>query len=405
MNETEGTIQLPPQWSTIAPEVDDMYYAIFWISVVFAVGIYASTAYFSWKYRKRKGHKAKPTGHSTLIEILWTFTPLILLGWMFHEGFVGYVEGSVAPDNAVDVRVRGMQWNWEFEHEGGVIDDLGVLKVPVNRPVRLIMSSQDVLHSFFVPHFRVKRDVVPGMYSTLWFEATRMTGSEATSGGACENDSQCAEGTGCNWGVCTPTCTTDTDCQDTLTQGAYCGGRPPEPGAEPVRRYCTLPVFCTEYCGAGQGITRSAFNDPDGPGRNTNHSTMMAEVHVIPEANYQEFLAEGPPCPSQCTDEAGECDPTCWGRNLYSQNGCNACHSVDGSSGPAPTWQGLWGNAREFSNGAEAVAAADENYIRESILNPGARIVSGYENVAMPAYRLSDRQIEAITRYMQSLSE
>lgn len=358
MTQPQGTVQLPPQLSTIAPEVDAMYYAIYWISVASFVAIVGAMLYFAYKYRRRPGHEAKPAGHATVLEITWTVAPIFLLAWLFHAGFVTYLHGSVAPEDARDIRVRGMQWNWEFEHEGGVIDELNVLKVPVGHPVRLIMSSSDVLHSVFIPAFRVKRDVVPGMYTTLWFEATHET-EERT----CEQDADCPE-------------------------AHFCGRE--NNGV----RTCALPLFCAEYCGAPQGIQDSA-------GRNTNHSTMLAEVRVVSQEAYDAFLLEGPPPPAQCA--TAEDSDACWGEDLYLKNGCNACHSVDGSRAPGPTWQGLWGSSRQFADGT--AAAADENYIRESILQPQAKIVTGYGGVNMPPYRLSDRQIDAIIAYMRTLSE
>ncbi len=395
----EPTIQMPAQWSTIAPEVDYMYYFIYWVSVVFTIGIFGSMGWFMWKYRRRPGVKAKPTGHNFGLEIFWTFTPLLLLAYLFHAGFQGYLHGTVVPDDHVEIRVRGMQWNWEFEHPGGVIDTYNELKVPVNKPVQLIMSSNDVLHSFYVPLFRVKRDVVPGMYTSLWFEATHTTG-EVTG---CTQDAQCGEGQSCYYGNCIAQCQQDSDCWEAIGEGSWCGG---QVGDE--TRICALPVFCAEYCGAGSGITRSAFDDPDGSGRNTNHSTMMADLRIISQEGYDRFLEVGPPPPAECattdaTCEGEECK-ACWGQSLYQSSGCSACHSSDGSPGPAPTWQGLWENQRTFMNGAEP-AVADRNYIRESILNPQARIVEGFGNVAMPAYRLSDNQIDAIIAYIQTLSE
>ena len=354
MTEPQGTVQLPPQLSTIAPEVDDMYYLIYWISVVFFVVITGAMLYFMYKYRRRPGRKAKAPGHATALEIAWTVAPLFLLVYLFHMGFQTYIHGSVAPDDAVDVRVRAMQWNWEFEHPGGVIDEMNLFKVPVNKPVRVIMSSSDVLHSLFIPAFRVKRDAVPGMYTSLWFEATELTDDRE-----CEVDADCPEAHQC--------------------------GR---------NGTCALPLFCTEYCGAPQNIQDSA-------GRNTNHSTMMADVRVITQEAYQEFLELGPPPPPEC--EGSDDMMECWGEQLYAVNGCVGCHRVDGSAGPAPTWQGLWGAQRAFDGGGSAVA--DENYIRESILQPQANIVEGYTAVNMPPYRLSDRQIDAIIAYMQTLSE
>ncbi len=361
----DGTLQLPPQLSTIAPEVDEMYYFVYWVSVAFTVAIFAAMIWFMWRYRRRPGVKAKPTGHSTALEIGWTFAPLILLVIMFHQGFTGYVRGAVAPQDSIEVRVRGMQWNWEFEHRGGVIDDLNYLRVPVSTPVRLVMSSSDVLHSFFVPSFRVKRDVVPGMYSTLWFEATHLTGEQV-----CEQDSDCPE-------------------------GFWCGMVPPG-GSE---RLCNIPIFCTEYCGAPTGITRSAFDEG---GRNTNHSTMMGDLAVITTEAYDEFIEIGPPPPGEC-GSGDNVDSACWGQNLHGQY-CAACHSVDGvAQAPAPNWKGLFGNTRQFADGSSATA--DENYIRQSILQPQSQIVQGYANVNMPPFRLSDKQLDAIIAYMRSLNE
>jgi len=171
MNQPQD-IQLPPQLSTYAPEVDWLYYFLFWISVAFFVAIVGVMGWFVVRYRRRDGVKAAPTGHNTPLEVLWTFAPLVLLWFIFTWGWESYVTAAVAPADAVDIRVRGAQWNWEFEYPSGASEG-NEMTVPVNRPVRLIMSSKDVLHSFYIPAFRVKKDVVPGMYTTLWFEATQ----------------------------------------------------------------------------------------------------------------------------------------------------------------------------------------------------------------------------------------
>lgn len=364
----ESTVQLPPQLSTIAPAVDDMYYLIFWISVVSFILIMGVSAYFLYKYRRSAGAEAKPPGHATVLEIFWTFSPLILLVYLFHAGFQDYVYSAVAPEDSRTVRVRGMQWNWEFEHEGGVVDAMNVLQVPVGEPVRLLMSSSDVLHSFFVPTFRVKRDVVPGMWTQLWFEATHETPEIP-----CESEADCPE-------------------------YHHCGGIQ---GSEETR-YCALTVFCAEYCGAAPGITRSAFYDADGAGRNTNHSTMIADLYVRSVEDYDSFLELGPPPPPNCAALEGDEMMQCWGESLYQGSGCTACHAVDGErQQPAPNWGGLWNTERNFADGTSAVA--DAEYIRASILNPQSQIVDGYTNLNMPPYRFSERQLEAITAYIQSL--
>ncbi len=166
--------QLPKQASTLAASVDWLYQFIFWACVIMFVVIIGAMLFFVAKYRAKPGEKPLAPGpkHTTL-ELAWTFAPLILLAALFHWGFEGYVFSAVAPATSIEFRVRAKKWNWEFEYPSGSREG-GVLVVPVHQPVKLIMSSEDVLHSFFVPAFRVKRDVVPGMYSTVWFEATEL---------------------------------------------------------------------------------------------------------------------------------------------------------------------------------------------------------------------------------------
>ncbi len=390
MTEPQGTIQLPPQLSTIAPEVDAMYYAIYWISVAFAVAIFVAMGIFLYQYRRQPGRKAKPTGHNTFLEVFWTFTPLLLLLWLFVEGFEGYVKMSVAPEDSVEIRVRGMQWNWEFEHQGGVIDDLNRMKVPVDTPVKLVMSSSDVLHSFFVPGFRVKRDVVPGMYTSLWFEAT--TPTPFTSETECQSDNDCGSGYHCGQPREIP--------NGMNADELLMGGAPPEGAPEGTRevRYCSVSVFCTEYCGAPEGITLSAFSEG---GYNSNHATMMADLRVLPVEGYDRFLEVGPPPPPECA--GAEDVNVCWGQSIYQGSGCIGCHGNDGvRQQPAPNWVGLWGAVRPFTDGSERVA--DENYIRQSVLQPQSQIVAGYAAVNMPVYRFSDRQLDAVIAYIRSLT-
>lgn len=166
----QSTVQLPGQWSTFAAQVDWVYYFVYWVSVVLFVGVVGTALFFVWKYRRRPGVKAEPTGHNLVMEIGWTVSPLLLLALLFHWGFQGYVRMTVPPANALDIRVRARKWSWDFEYPNGG-HTVNRLVVPARRPVRLVMSSEDVLHAMFIPAFRVKRDTVPGMYTTLWFEA------------------------------------------------------------------------------------------------------------------------------------------------------------------------------------------------------------------------------------------
>lgn len=322
MNESFG--MLPPMHSTLASYVDWLYMFLFWGSVAFLCTITVLVIYFSFRYHRSRHPKAAPAGHNTLAEITWTFAPLLLLAFLFHEGFKGYVHSTTAPEHAIVIRVRASQWRWEFEYPNGS-KELGTLRVPVNRPVRLVMSSEDVIHSFYIPDFRVKKDVVPGLYTTLWFQSNDV--SPRGAGGQREG----------------------------------------------------FQIFCTEYCGTG-------------------HSSMLGKVIVMPFGEWDRYMREGPSMPGGLT-------PARWGQQLYGASGCSACHSTDGSAKPGPTWHNLFGSTVALEGGH--TVTADENYIRESVLTPQAKVVAGFNSVLMPPYAgtLADRQLDAIIQYMRCLSD
>lgn len=321
----EATVQLPRQMSTIAENVDNMYYFIFWVSVVFFVAIIGAALWFLYKYHASRHPHSTPPGHHDVLELFWTFAPLLLLIPMFHYGFKGYVRAMVAPDDAIEIRVRGKQWAWDFYYPGDTEASPSEMVVPVSRPVKMNMSSQDVLHSFFLPEFRVKRDLVPGMYSSVWFEALEITSKY--------------------------------DAQENKVTG------------EPI------DLFCTEYCG-------------------TSHSQMLAKVHVVSEADYAAFI--------NGKDRAPEGKPLeVVGAELYKKNACNTCHTVDGSPLVGPSFKGLFGKTEQLSDGSSL--PVDENYLRQSILQPQAKIVKGYEGRNMPPFVLKDWKLDALIAYIKSL--
>jgi len=304
---------LPPARSTLASETDALFHFINVTSIILLAGITIAIIYFAWKYRRRSEEDVTPViTHNNKLEITWSVIPLILVMIVFGWGFTGYMNLTTPPDDAYEIRVEGASWNWRFFYENGAVS-VGELNVPVNRPVKLIMSSTDVIHSFYVPDFRVKRDVLPNRYSSVWFEATETGESH---------------------------------------------------------------IFCTEYCG-------------------TQHSNMDGVVKVMAQDEFDTWLEAG-----NSVDES--VPPAERGEALVSQNGCNACHSVDGSSGVGPSFAGLWGSERAFQN-ADPVTA-DENYIRESILQSNAKVLEGYDPV-MPAYQgvINDQQIGDIIEYIKTL--
>jgi cytochrome c oxidase subunit 2 len=238
--------------------------------------------------------------------------PTILVLLVFNWGFKSFVEQKTMPPSAYDIQVQAQSWNWLFEYPNGVTSD--TLVVPANQPVKTTMSSQDVTHSFFVPAFRVKQDVLPNRYTSVWFEATE--------------------------------------------KGTY-------------------DLFCTEYCGR-------------------NHSEMNATVKVVSRERFDQWLEESSMPEDIPLPDLGE--------RLYTQQGCQGCHSLDGSDMVGPTWEGLYGKTdHQMADGS--TVTVDENYLRESILQSGAKIVQGYQNV-MPSYaNLSEREVSGLVEFIKQQSD
>ncbi len=305
---------MPPQVSTFAANVDWLFMVILGISVFFFVLIVALMIVFVIRYRHREGHvaEASPT-HNLPLEVVWTAIPVAVVMVIFYLGFTSYLDMATPPANAYEVRVEGQKWKWTFTYPNGYVDEN--LHVPVDRPIRLVMSSADVIHSLYVPAFRIKRDVVPGRYSKEWFQAT--------------------------------------------TPGEY-------------------DVFCAEYCGTG-------------------HSDMLAHVIVHPPGEFEQWL-------EKASNFLDTMTPVEAGRKLYQVRGCQQCHSVDGTAKVGPSFKGIFGEPQALSNGSKVTV--DENYIRESILEPQAKVVAGFEPV-MPTYqgRLKDPEIDALIQYIKSLAK
>jgi cytochrome c oxidase subunit 2 len=306
---------MPPADSHNAVNVDLLYGFIFWLSVVLFILVIGPGAWFVYKYRLKPGEEHKPTPritHHLGLELTWSVIPLILVFIVAIWGFWDFMALGVAPADAEEIYITGYKWGWRFEHRDGT-KELNELHLPEGKKIKLIMTSEDVIHSFFIPDFRVKSDLPPGRYTTLWFEP---------------------KGTG------------------------------------------THQVFCTEYCGEG-------------------HSRMLATVYVQPKAEYDKWFIEGPKPPDGL-------DPVAWGKQLYTSKGCNTCHSVDGSKLTGPSFKGIFGKPQPLTTGASVTV--DEEFIRESILNPQAKIAAEFSPV-MPSYQGLVKQTEmtALIAYIKSL--
>lgn len=322
---SNGTLFMPPQASTVAPEIDALYYFIFYTCLICFVAIMGAGAYFVWKYRYRPGGpKAVPIHHNTPLEIAWSVIPLFILIGMFAWGYKGFLDLAVAPKDAMEIHVVAQRWQWIFEYSNGA-KEIGLLRVPSHRPVKLLMTADgdpggNVIHSFFVPDFRVKSDVLPNRYTSVWFEATR-------------------EG--------------------------------------------THQVFCTEYCGAG-------------------HSDMLAKVEVMPQAEFDEWLKKGgDPSEQQQKDVLFMAEK---GKEKFQQI-CFACHAAaPGGAVIGPPLYKKFGTMEMLADGGQV--QIDENYMRESILTPNAKIVKGYPSPSpMPPFQgvLKDWQVRALIEYIKTL--
>ena len=172
-----GNTFFPEAVTDYAVKVDNLYAAFFIISIFFIILIVSLAVAFTVIYRRKKvGQLAiKQISHHNALEIFWSVVPLMMVMVLFFIGFYQYLNSQIIPKDALEYKVTGRKWSWTFEYprEGLRIDD-GILVVPVNRSIKLLMTSADVLHSFYIPNFRIKKDTVPNHYTTLWFKANQL---------------------------------------------------------------------------------------------------------------------------------------------------------------------------------------------------------------------------------------
>jgi cytochrome c oxidase subunit 2 len=299
----------PEQASTFAPDVDHLTYFLLAVSVFFTVLIFTAIFVFAVRYRRRSEHELPRVVHTGLaLEIVWSVIPFGLTMVMFTWGASILFKESRPPDNAMQIYVVGKQWMWKVQHMEGR-REINELHVPVGRPVKLTMTSEDVIHSFYMPAFRIKMDVVPGRYGELWFEPTKA--------------------------------------------GTY-------------------HLFCAEYCG-------------------TKHSGMIGWVYAMEPQDYQAWLSGGAPEGSLASN----------GAKLFQDLACGNCHYADGH-GRCPTLVGLFGAPVRLAEGG--TVKADEAYIRESILNPNAKVVAGFQPI-MPTFQglVTEEGLLQLIEYIKSM--
>jgi cytochrome c oxidase subunit II len=299
----------PQRASSTAGNVDALFIFLLIISGLITLLIFVAVVYFAARYRYRKGVPAEQIEGSIPLELTWTIIPFGVFMVIFAWGAVVFFQSRTPPRDATEVYVVAKQWMWKLEHAEGQ-REINELHVPVGRDVKLIMTSQDVIHSFFVPAFRMKQDVVPGRYTVAWFRATK-------------------------------------------------------PG--------TYHLFCTQYCG-------------------TQHSGMIGDIVVQEPAQYETWMSGGSTGPLSAT-----------GEKVFSELGCVTCHRTDGQ-GRGPSLAGVFGKPVALEDGR--TVTADENYIRECILDPGAKRVKGFAPI-MPTFQgiVSEEQVNALVAYVKSLAQ
>jgi cytochrome c oxidase subunit 2 len=302
---------LPESASTLSGDVDALYLYLCGVTLFFALLIGGVLVFFVVRYRRRNPFEIpRPIEGSMKLETLWSVIPLLIAMSFFVWGASLYYREYRPPKNAMEVYVVGKQWMWKFQHATGQ-REINELHVPVGRKIKLIMATEDVIHDVFIPAFRIKTDVVPGRYTTEWFEATK-------------------------------------------------------PG-----RY---HFFCAEYCGM-------------------NHSGMGGYVVVMDPTEFENWLS----------GNANQMSPAAAGQQMFESLGCASCHGANAEGGRGPALLGLYGNNVALNNGQTALA--DEGYVRESILNPQAKIVTGFGPI-MPSFQgqLSEEQLLQLVAYVKSLS-
>ncbi len=330
-----GDVFMPPQATEIAAQVDDIYSFLLWASLISFIIVVGGMMYFVYKYKRMNpNQKSAYITHNHTLEFLWSFIPFLIFMFVFAWGWYVYDQMRTFPSDSLEVNVYAKKWDWKFVYKNGKESVTTVdannnkipatLVVPMGKNVKLIMSStkinldstdpgdRAVIHSFFVPAFRIKQDVVPGRYSAISFKADKL--------------------------------------------GAFY-------------------VFCAEYCGGG-------------------HSTMRAIVKVVSPEDFEKWLS---------SEGSGTVSLADKGRQLYAAKACVGCHSLDGSRVVGPTFKGVWGRTEALADGSKVVV--NEDYVRESILEPNAKIVAGFPSGVMPVFKgqVTDEDITAIIEFLKTV--
>lgn len=300
----------PPAASAQAGPIDQLYWFEVIVSAIMTALIFLGVIFFAWKYQRTRHPKAEQIEGSTKLELTWSILPFLVMLVMFWWGADLYYKAQNPPKNAMEVFVTGKQWMWKIQYPDGG-REINELHVPVGQPIKVTLASEDVIHSFSIPAFRVRHDVMPGHYDSVWFTPTK------------------------------------------------------------VGRY---HLFCTEYCG-------------------NQHANMGGWVDVMDQRAYENW-ASGGGTQGTLAEQ---------GQKQFEQFGCATCHLLD-QQGRCPMLRGLYNKPVQLADGR--TVTADDAYIRESILDPNAKIVAGFEPNVMPNFKgqISEEQVIQLIAFIKSLS-
>lgn len=434
---------LPEQASKIAPSVDWLHNWITDLSVFFTVAICGAMIYFAVRYRKRDGvdHDTPRIEGSNFLEVVWTVVPTLISIWVAYYGIVIYQDMREGESEALVVNAVGKQWLWEFQYENGK-QTIGDLVVPVNRPIKVVLTATDVLHSFFIPAMRVKKDAVPGSYTSVMFTPVK---------------------TGVYNAFCTEYCGTShsnmlaqvrvvseaeyekwvADRSDDLAKLSM---PPARLGAKLYQEKACFtchslngsrlvgPSFLKLYEQKERKLadgSTAAFDEKFSIEEYIRESILYPNKKVVEgyqmglmpafegqlsDSEVKALIAfikeQDGSAPAETSGSSAEDDkaklasmtPEERGQYHYQTKACVGCHSLDGSNLVGPTMKGLYGRKAKLADGSEYTA--DEDYLKKSILEPNAQVVAGYQPNMMPQnYRdqLSDEDIADVIAFIKSV--
>lgn len=425
---------LPEQASTIAPKVDWLNNVITDLSVFFTVAIVGAMIFFAVKYRARKGvdHATPRIEGSHFLEAIWTIVPTVICIFVAAWGILIFQEMREVPSNALTVNVVGRQWKWDFQYENGKQTTTNFV-VPVNTPVKLVLTARDVLHSFYIPFMRVKVDAIPGRYTYVAFTPVKTGDYDVFCTEYCgtEHSAMLAKLKVVSVDEFNKWVNDDSDKIHQLPPAevgkaifnekgcASChsldGSRKVGPSfqklfgktekftdgseAQVTEDYLSEAIkYPAKTIVAGYNNQMPAFDwlKPE------EISALIAFIRSQDGSSVAEGSADGAPKFSFAKQSAAA-TPADRGKALYQSKACIGCHSLDGNKGVGPSFKGIYGQSQKLVDGSSA--NVDDAFLKESILQPNAKIVEGYSQGLMPAFegQLTDAELADLIEFIKSV--